>query len=87
MSELEDEKEYAVDKILDRRLVVEGPNPLSECYEYLAAWMACSEEENTCEPYENVKKCQADIDELHQRLKKTQKKRSSKNQIKILYLI
>ena len=81
VSKLEDEKEYAVDKILDQRLVVDGPNPLSECYEYLAALMAwCSEEENTCGPYENMKKCQADIHELHQRLKKTQKKRYSKNQ-------
>ena len=73
MSKLEDEKEYAVDKILDRRLVVDGPNPMPECYVYLVAWKDCSEEEDSWEPYENVKKCQMELEEFHQRLNKKKK--------------
>ena len=77
VSELDDEeKEYAVDKILDRRLVVDGPNPTPECYEYLVAWKDCSEEEDSWEPYENVKKCQMELEEFHQRLNKKKKESS-----------
>ena len=72
----DDEKEYAVNKILDRRLVVKVPNPTHESYEYLVSWKDCGEEENTWEPYENVKKCKEDIDALNRRLGKSQKKSS-----------
>ena len=74
MSDFEEKwKEYAVDKILDRRLVVDGPNPMPECYVYLVAWKDCSEEEDSWEPYENVKKCKAKIEELLNKTKSIRK--------------
>ena len=69
----EEEKEYVVDRILDRRLVVHDSIPTPECYEYLVAWKDCSEEENTWEPYEYVKNCKAELKELNQRLHMAQK--------------
>jgi hypothetical protein len=54
-TELEDEKEYKVEKTLDHR----GEGPLTE---YLIKWKDCEDDENTWEPLGNLTNAQAMLD-------------------------
>uniref|UniRef100_A0A8H7K517 Chromo domain-containing protein n=1 Tax=Bionectria ochroleuca TaxID=29856 RepID=A0A8H7K517_BIOOC len=62
-TELEDEEEYDVEKILDHR--GEGPQT-----EYLVKWKGCGDDENTWEPLDHLTNAQAKLAQYH-RITKT----------------
>ena len=65
------ENEYVVGEILNRRLVFETlDTPRDQDYEYLVQWEGYGSEENTWEPYENLKHCTKKMNEFFDQLRR-----------------
>ncbi len=82
VEEVLSENEFVVGKILDRRLLlaIAKSNPLDEDYEYLVSWEGYRDEDNTWEPYDNLKHCTLKLKEFHDRLRnKALRKRRGKH--------
>ena len=63
--------EFVVNRILDRRL--RKPDirdiPQDGDYEYLVAWEGYGDDENTWEPYDNLKQCTLKMKEFFDKIK------------------
>ena len=61
--------EFVVRKLLSRRLIMPavGSTPRDKDYEYLVSWEGYTEEDNSWEPFQNVKHCTDMLKELQKR--------------------
>ncbi len=53
---------------------VKGEIPLEKDYEYLVSWEGYTDDDNSWEPYENVKHCTERLKEFHERISAKSKK-------------